>query len=285
MGETTGYRNHPQLDRFQKTSDPAGSLSSYLLEIYRESQNRDFRFDPEKIRNKAGTSKIKVTRGQLEFELDHLKKKLKGRDESKYKEIMTTRTPKTNPIFIITEGDIESWEKGRNMKKIPINKTQGKVDVPERLRTLNKKQRHAVLATDGGGQPSVLATDGGGQPYTSLMAFALTPDLEGILLATPRKTAKYRNMMKNKNVSLMIDTRSNSAEGYMRSEAVTILGTAGTIRKGKKRDELAGVLIEKHPELKEFVNSVSTALVLVAFDKVIHVGKFQTVTEWQKEEE
>lgn len=274
LGETIGYKNHPQLERFKKTSDPAGSIASYLLEIYRESQNRGFEFDRKKIAEKGTNKKIKVTRGQVEFELDHLKKKLKGRDEAKYKEIMTIRASKTNPIFIMTAGDIESWEKGRNMNKIPLTKTHGKVDVFERLHILNKKQRHAVLATDADGQP-----------YTSLMAFALAPDMKGVIFATPKKTSKYRNIMKNRNVSLMIDTRSNMAKGYMQSEAITILGSATPIRRGKKWTELAGVLIKKHPELKRFINSASTALVLVALDKVIHVGKFQSVTEWKKEDE
>ena len=64
LGETTGYKNHPQLERFNKTSDPAGSIASYLLEIYRESQNRGFKFDRKKIENKAGNWK-------LEGEADH----------------------------------------------------------------------------------------------------------------------------------------------------------------------------------------------------------------------
>ena len=65
------------------------------------------------------------------------------------------------------------------MEKIPFNKTQGSTDVQERLRALNKKQRHAVLATDAGGQP-----------YTSLVSFALSENQKGIIFATPRKTAK-----------------------------------------------------------------------------------------------
>ena len=116
LGETIGYKNHPQLTRFTKTSDPAGSIASYLLEIYRESQKRGFKFDQNKIAEKGTNKKIMVTRGQLEFELDHLKNKLKNRDKLKYKAIITIRAPKTNPIFITTAGDIESWEKGQNLK-------------------------------------------------------------------------------------------------------------------------------------------------------------------------
>ena len=159
------------------------------------------------------------------------------------------------------------------MEKLPFLKNQGKVNVQERLRILNKKQRHAVLATDADGQP-----------YTSLVAFALTPDREGILFATPKKTGKYRNIMKNRKVSIMIDTRSNSARGYMQSEALTILGTAIPVRRGKQWNEMAGILINKHPQLEEFVRAHSTALVLVAFKKVLHTGRFQSVTAWELSE-
>ena len=183
---------------------------------------------------------------------------------------MTIRTPKPNPIFVITEGDIESWEKGRNMKKIPITKTKGKVDVLARLHVINNKQRHAVLATDAGGQP-----------YTSLVAFALAPDMTGALFATPKKTSKYRNIIKNKNVSLMIDTRYNTAKGYMQSEAITILGSAIPVRRGSKWSELAGVLIKKHSQLEEFIRASSTALVMVSFRKVFHAGGFQKVSAWE----
>jgi nitroimidazol reductase NimA-like FMN-containing flavoprotein (pyridoxamine 5'-phosphate oxidase superfamily) len=156
------------------------------------------------------------------------------------------------------------------MTKIPFSKTAGEVNVKERLRILNRKQRHAVLATDADGQP-----------YTSLVAFALTPGMQGALFATPRKTTKYRNILSNRHVSLMIDSRSNSAKGYMKSEAVTVLGTASAVRKGRNRDELAALFIKKHPQLSGFVKASTTALIFVSFQKVIHAGQFQTVTVWE----
>ena len=162
----------------------------------------------------------------------------------------------------------------RRREKIPYHKKIGHVDVHERLGYLNKKQRYAVLATHSGGHP-----------YTSLVAFALTPDEKGVLFATPKKTTKYKNILKNRKVSLLIDTRKNTAKGYMQSEAVTILGNATTVRKGKRRDELAGVLTGKHPELAGFVNASSSALILITLDNVIHAGKFQRVSAWRKKRE
>jgi nitroimidazol reductase NimA-like FMN-containing flavoprotein (pyridoxamine 5'-phosphate oxidase superfamily) len=156
------------------------------------------------------------------------------------------------------------------MVKIPVNKTRGNVDVQSRLRILNKKQRH-----------SVLATDGGGRPYTSLVAFALSEDARGIIFATPRQTTKYKNILNNRHVSLMIDTRSNTQKGYMQSEAVTVLGRAYPLRKGKKRDILCNTFQKKHPELAGFLNAPSTVLIFVEINKAIHAGKFQSVSEWK----
>lgn len=160
---------------------------------------------------------------------------------------------------------------GEKKRSIPFHKTSGSVDVPARLRALDKSQRHAVLATDGKGQP-----------YTSLVAFAMTNDASGIIFATPKKTSKYRNMTHNSSVALLIDTRSNSMKGYLQSEAITILGTAKPVRMGRRREELAGLFVKKHPALASFVDSSSTAIVFVTIDKALHVGKFQVVSQWSK---
>jgi heme iron utilization protein len=163
-------------------------------------------------------------------------------------------------------------EMKKTENKIPAKVTKGSVSVPDRLRILNRKQRHAVLATDAQGQP-----------YTSLVAYALTPDGKGILFATPRSTRKYRNILANSRVSLLIDTRSNTDRAYMGAESVTILGKARPMRKGPKRDTLAEVFIRKHPRLFEFVRSPETALIYVEMLHCVHVTQFQTVSEWFKE--
>lgn len=154
-------------------------------------------------------------------------------------------------------------------KKILKQKTKGKADVPQRLKVIDRKQRHAVLAT--------LSSN---RPYTSLIAFALTPDTMKVIFSTPKKTQKYRNIAKNNNVSLLINTAKNTSGDYTNAEAVTISGKARALRKSKKRSELAGLLIKKHPDLKSFISSSSTALMIVEMEFCVHVSSFQQVTEW-----
>lgn len=160
--------------------------------------------------------------------------------------------------------------KEKAMQEIPARVTRGGAPVPGRLRHLDKTQLHAVLATAGGRKP-----------YASLVAFAVTEGMGGVVFATPKGTRKYRNIMKNDNVALLIDSRSNDAGSYLSGEAVTIEGKARPIRKGKKRSALAEVLIRKHPLLEAFVNHPDTALVLVEIRECLHVTGFQKVSRWK----
>ncbi len=153
------------------------------------------------------------------------------------------------------------------MKPVPAAITRGGASVAGRLAAISKKERHAVLCT------------GGGQPYASLIAFALTPDARELLFATPRRSTKYRNILRNSRVALLIDTRANSDRAYLTSEAVTVLGIARPLRASARRAGLAEIFLRRHPRLKEFIAAQGTALVSVKITKCIHVTAFQTVTE------
>lgn len=155
------------------------------------------------------------------------------------------------------------------MKSVPHTVRKGAAPVRERLKFLDRKVLHAVVATESGGSP-----------YTSLVAFALTEDARGLIFATPRDSQKYRNILKNRNVSCMIDNRENTARDYLKAEAVTITGTAAPVRQGKKRQQLGLLLIKKHPPLKRFIGDPSTALILVRAERCLHAGSFQSVSIW-----
>ena len=109
----------------------------------------------------------------------------------------------------------------------------------------------------------------------------MTPDMKSAVFATPRRTAKYGNVLRNNRVALLIDSRSNTDGAYMKSEAVTVIGTAVPIRRGRKRESLAGILIEKHPALRRFVQQRTTAIIVVEAKKCFHTGSFQEVSEWR----
>jgi len=47
----------------------------------------------------------------VKFEIKHLKEKLKSRDVQKLKELTGLKNFESHPLFKITEGEIERWEK------------------------------------------------------------------------------------------------------------------------------------------------------------------------------
>jgi nitroimidazol reductase NimA-like FMN-containing flavoprotein (pyridoxamine 5'-phosphate oxidase superfamily) len=101
----------------------------------------------------------------------------------------------------------------------------------------------------------VLATVSGSKPHCSLMAYATDDNCLEFYLVTHRHTAKYRNLMENPNVSLLIDTREeHQGAGRPHGKALTVSGTFEPITEGKKREAVRARLLERHPHLRDFMN-------------------------------
>ena len=110
LGNTKGYKNHPQLNRFKSTTNPQGAIASYLRIVADEAIRRNYNFQRSKIINKRYTKNILVTSGQLHFEFKHLSDKLKIRDFERFKNLRTSKTIEVHPLFREVDGDIETWE-------------------------------------------------------------------------------------------------------------------------------------------------------------------------------
>lgn len=108
-GSTKGYKNHSQLIRFKATQSPVESICSYLTAIFWESKRRGYKFDASKI--KFNHTKMLVTRGQLEFEKQHLLKKLLSRDNKKYLQLRMVKKIQPHPMFKVRPGEIEDFER------------------------------------------------------------------------------------------------------------------------------------------------------------------------------
>lgn len=108
LGKTRGYTNHPQLKRFREQSDPVAAVQSFLTAVVNEASARGYNFDASKIKLRKPGGEMKVTRGQLEFEYSHLKKKLKLRDPVRLKNL--PEKPKAHPLFRVVAGGIAEWE-------------------------------------------------------------------------------------------------------------------------------------------------------------------------------
>ncbi len=109
--KTKGYINHPQLLRFRQTDDPIAFINAYLHEVLEEAINRGYNFDANKLDKVVSLPKLTVTDAQIEYEYQHLLKKLKQRSPDKYLQFSKLDSIAAHPLFKIVEGEIETWEK------------------------------------------------------------------------------------------------------------------------------------------------------------------------------
>ena len=125
---------------------------------------------------------------------------------------------------------------------------------------------------------AVLATHNEGQPYGSLVAFAATHDLDYLIFSTTRSTRKFANLSADPRVAMVIDNRSNHPSDLRFAMAVTATGRAEEIQKHASEDFLT-IYLNKHPHLKDFVSSPSSALITIRVEVYYLVTRFQNVVE------
>jgi hypothetical protein len=122
-GRTRGYTRHPQLARFRAQPDPVAAIGTYLEAVAAAAEARGYRFDRTRIDrtrpvpSEAGATgteragpvrRVRVTKGQLAFELDHLRAKLAARSP----ELPLPEHPEPHPLFLVEPGPIADWERG-----------------------------------------------------------------------------------------------------------------------------------------------------------------------------
>ena len=110
-GETAGYRHHPQLLRFQAHADPLAAIATYLRAVHAEAMARNYRFDRAKINRRRAKGKLAETRGQLAYELKHLRVKLRARSPDWWRQWKNVAAPEPHPLFRLVPGAVRDWEK------------------------------------------------------------------------------------------------------------------------------------------------------------------------------
>jgi len=130
-GETKGYKNHPQLNRFKEKKDKIQAISYYLYYVWRESQDRRYHFNFHKIDNVANAldkfdeNPIKVSSSQILYEFYHLHNKLKARDEMKYNQNMIE--VQLNQSTWSSKENFEYWNLNKPLSKETLSKIINKI--------------------------------------------------------------------------------------------------------------------------------------------------------------
>lgn len=121
----------------------------------------------------------------------------------------------------------------------------------EKMKALVKEKDICVLST-----VSKDAT-----PHCSLMAYVVDEKCREIYMATHSTTKKYKNLLHNSSVSLLIDSREITP--LQQSQALTVSGVFQPIYDAHKRDRVKALLLRQHPHLKDFVNNPNTIMICI----------------------
>jgi hypothetical protein len=109
-GRTKGYRRHPQLDRFRAAPRPIDCIGMYLQAVRAEADSRGYAF-VARIHPSRGSERLAVSRGQLEYEWQHLQRKLAVRDPGWLAKLGTVARPRPHPLFRVVRGAVADWER------------------------------------------------------------------------------------------------------------------------------------------------------------------------------
>src|SRR5262245_65678122 len=110
-GTTAGYRHHPQLQRFRDHASPRSAICAYLGAVHADAVSRGYAFDRRKVGPVRALERIPVTRGQVDFEWQHLLRKLSIRSPEHYRRWRRIQAPECHPLIRRRAGPIEPWER------------------------------------------------------------------------------------------------------------------------------------------------------------------------------
>ena len=127
---------------------------------------------------------------------------------------------------------------------------------------------------------AILATQSDGQPHTSLMAFTPMDGIRHLIVATYRDTLKYRNLLKENRVAVLIDSRMVSDSATPQGIVLTLHGIATEVSSAD-RAAAEQAHLARHPDLKTFLSSPDCILLRVEVNDYEVVGGIDDVS-WYK---
>lgn len=127
----------------------------------------------------------------------------------------------------------------------------------EDIKTLIKGKDICVLAT--------VSEDGA--PYCSLMTYITAEDCTEIYMATQSSTTKYKNLLNNSAVSLLIDSREVTPRE--KAQALTVSGVFVPIEESRERDRVNARLLTQHPHLKTLLQHPDAVLIRIKVESYL----------------
>lgn len=131
---------------------------------------------------------------------------------------------------------------------------------------VNKKYIEQALLSN---RFAILATEAKGQPHLSLIAITPTEGYRKLVFSTYRNTLKYSNLIENGKVAVLVENGDCKKPSLQGNFILTAFGHAEEMKVGN--DSMLKSHLERHPEMKSFIQSEECALIQIT------VNAFQLV--------
>lgn len=109
----------------------------------------------------------------------------------------------------------------------------------------------------------VLATCRDQKPHCSLMAYVTEEDGLTIYMATRQDTTKFRNMLENPRVSLLVDSRLHNAHDRSRIQSLTVEGLFMPLEDKMQEENVRRLLRQRHPHISGLLDHPLPAIISV----------------------
>lgn len=132
-----------------------------------------------------------------------------------------------------------------------------------------------------GQMQAVLATvSAAGEPALHLMAYAFSPSLETVYLASYDDTLKVANMRANPQVKWLWDNRTGSAGDHIHGFAVTASGSVTELIDSGRR-EAASLLLARNRSLQKMLENPHTVVFATSISRYSWIQGYGKVDDFE----
>jgi hypothetical protein len=135
---------------------------------------------------------------------------------------------------------------------------------------MDESQKQKLVDLFAGQHVAIIITQGAQWATATMQAFAETPELD--LLFIMGESEKFQNLLKNPNVTVVVDARDKGDIPTFRVNRATVYGTATEIPRGAEWDVMQALFIRKDPFEKPFFDNAALKMIRVKPSRISFAG-------------
>jgi hypothetical protein len=143
--------------------------------------------------------------------------------------------------------------------------------IHEGMQAMDESQRQKLTELFAQEHVAVIVTQGEEWSTATLQAFAETPELD-LLFIMGDTAEKYKNLLRRRNVTVLIDTRDVGDVNKFQISRSVVQGIAGEVPKGNEWDSLKDIFLKKNPFEAPFFGNPALRMVRVKPKRISYTG-------------